>query len=96
MEQKLLDGNFYPISLYRSLEHLASNADNIKKSLAHIAKYIGNKKIEVSKFNNIKNFKDISKAAWKLISFIYNSRWDSLIADNYKNNLRQKIAFKFI
>ena len=63
MEPELWDSNFYPISLYGSLEHLASNANNIKKSLAHMAKYIENKKIEMSKSNNIKDFKSISKAA---------------------------------
>jgi len=63
MELELWNSNFYPISLYRSLEHLASNANNIKKSLAYMAKYIENKKIEMSKSNNIKDFKSISKAA---------------------------------
>ena len=60
-----------------------------------MAKYIKNKKIETSKSNDIKNFEGISKAAQKLIFSIYNSRWDFLIANNYKNSLRQKIAYKF-
>ena len=38
-----------------------------------MVKYIENKKIETSKSNDIKNFKDIGKAAWELISSIYNS-----------------------
>ena len=61
-----------------------------------MAKYIGNKKIEVFKSNNIKNFESINKAAWKLISSIYNSGWNSLITNNHKNSFRQKIiTFKF-
>ena len=66
MKPELWDGNFHPVSLHRSLEHLISDTNNIK-SLACMAKYIGNKKIEISKFNNIKDFEGIGKAAWKLI-----------------------------
>ena len=51
----------------------------------------------MSKFNNIKDFKNIDKAAWKLISSIYNSGWNSLIANDYKRSFRQKIIIsKFI
>ena len=60
-----------------------------------IAKYIQNKKIDISKSNDIKDLEGISKATWKLISFIYNSGWNLLIADDYKNSLRQRIASKF-
>ena len=42
IEFKLWDGNFHPISLYRSLEHLTSDVENIKKSMAHITIYIKN------------------------------------------------------
>jgi len=42
-----------------------------------------------------RTFEGIGKAAWELISSIYNSRWNSLIADNHKNSFRQKIAYKF-
>ena len=95
IKPKLWHGNFYPISLYKSLEHLISDAKNIKKSMACIAIYIKNKKIEAFKSNNIKDFKDISKVAWKLISSIYESKWNLLIADNHKNNFRQKVTYKF-
>jgi len=65
------------------LEHLPSNSDSIKKSLTYIAKYIENKKIDLSKSNNIKDLKDIGKAVWKFVSAIYKSEWDSLVADSY-------------
>ena len=55
------------------MEYLASDAKSIKKSMAHMAIYIKNKKIKMSKSNDIKDFKDISKAAWDFISFIYES-----------------------
>ena len=61
--------------------------------MAYITIYIKNKKIKTS--NNIKDFKDIGKVAWKLISFIYKSKWNSLITDNYKNSFRQKVTYKF-
>ena len=49
----------------------------------------------MAKANNIKDLDCIDKVAWELISFIYNSGWDSLIADNHNNSFRQKVAFKF-
>ena len=39
---------------------------------------------------------DISEAAWELISSIYNSGWDLLIADDHKTSFRQKVVSKFI
>ena len=63
MEPKLWDSNFHPVLLYRLLKHLTSNAKNIKKSLACMTIYIKHKKIETSKSNDIKNFKDIDKVA---------------------------------
>ena len=95
MEPKLWDSNFHPVLLYRLLKHLTSNAENIKKSLACMTIYIKHKKIETSKSNDIKNFKDIDKVAWELISSIYKSEWDLLITDNHKNSFRQKVVYKF-
>jgi len=60
-----------------------------------MATYIKNKKIETSKSNDIKNFEGIGKVAWDLISFIYEARWDSLIANNHRNSFRQKVSYKF-
>jgi len=57
--------------------------------------YIKNKKIETSKSNDIKNFEGIGKAAWELISSIYEAGWDFLVTDNHKNTFRQKVSYKF-
>ena len=46
-EPDLWDGNFRPISLHGSLEHLPSDSKNIKVLLNHLAQYIENKKIDV-------------------------------------------------
>lgn len=43
-EPDLWNGNFHPVLLHRSLEHFASDADSIKKSMTHMAIYIKNKK----------------------------------------------------
>ena len=55
------------------MEHLSSNSKSIKESLICLAKYIENKKIDSSKFNNIEEFKGFGEAAWRFISTIYNS-----------------------
>ena len=94
-EPELWDSNFHPVLLHGSLEHLTSDAKNIKKSMGRMAIYIKNKKIETSKSNDIKDFEGIGRPAWELISSIYEARWDSLIADNHKNTFRQKVSHKF-
>jgi len=59
------------------------------------AKYISNKQIYPAKSNNIEDFKGIGEAIWNLISSVYQSKWDSLIANKNSNTLRQKISLKF-
>jgi len=88
MEPELWDGNFHPVSLHSSIEHLFSNSKNIKESLNQLAKYIGNKSIDMNKANDIKDLKGIGKVAWNLVASIYSSEWDSLYANN------KKISFK--
>ena len=73
-EPELWNSNFHYISLYGFLEHLPSNANSIKNSLICITKDIKNKKIDLSKSNNIKDLEDIGKTAWKFVSAIYKSR----------------------
>ena len=41
---EIWSGNFHLVSLYGSIEHLASDVKNIKDSLKFITKYITNKK----------------------------------------------------
>ena len=71
IEPKLWNGSFYSISLHSFIEHLASDFKNIKESLNYIAKYISNKQIDPKKSNDVENLKDVSKAIWNLISFVY-------------------------
>ena len=74
MEPKLWDGNFHPISLHSSIEYFSSNSKNIKKSLNHLAKYIGNKSIDMNKANDIEDLKSIGEVVWNLVASIYSSR----------------------
>jgi len=71
MESELWNKSFYPISLYRSLKYLVSDAKNIKDSLNSVARYISNKKIDPKCSNNIQDFKSIGEAVWNLISTVY-------------------------
>ena len=70
-EPDLWDGNFYPILLHSSMEHLASDAKSIKDSLNFIAKYISNKQVNSSKSNDIEDFHSMGKVIWNFISSIY-------------------------
>jgi len=94
-EPNLWDGNFYPISLHGSMEHLMSDSKSIKDSLNFIAKYISNKQVDSSKFNDIEDFHGISEEIWNFISSVYQANWDSLNTDKNSNTLRQKILAKF-
>ena len=65
------NSNFWAISLYGFMEHLASNIKNIKESLGRMQKYILSKTIESNKANNIKDLEDVGKVAWRFISSLY-------------------------
>ena len=93
-EPELQDGNFHPVLLHGSIEHLSSDSKNIKEFLNRLAKYIGNKSIDTNKANNIEDLKSIGEAVWNLVVSIYSLGWDYLYADNNKNSFRQKVSFK--
>ena len=94
-DPEIWNGGFHPISLHSSIEHIVSDAKNIKDSLKFMAKYIANKQIEPSKANNLMDFVGIGDAVWNFISSVYESNWDALHTNNKSNTLRRKIAAKF-
>ena len=63
LNSEFWDGNFHTILLHGSMEYLASDMKNIKKSLRRMQKFIFNKTIEGDKANDIKDLKGVSKAA---------------------------------
>ena len=94
LDPKFWDSNFHAISLYRFIEHLASDIKNIKDSLIRMCKYILGKAIEDNKANSIKDLEGINKATWEFISSLYEVCWDSLIVNNSKILFRNKIKSK--
>ena len=55
------DGEFHAVSLYRSMEHLASDVKNIKESLCRMENYIKDKSIN-SNPNDVKDLNSMGKA----------------------------------
>ena len=53
------------------MEHLVSNAKSIKDSLVFMAKYMGNKQLDLTRSNKIEDFKGIGEAIWSFISSVY-------------------------
>ena len=61
---ELWDGKFRVVSLYGSMEYIASDVKNIKESLYRMQKYILDKAIDGDKANNVKDLEGIRKGAW--------------------------------
>jgi len=59
MNQNSWDGNFCPISLHESMEHLLLDIKNIKTSLCWLTKYILNKSVKRGKVNNFDDIKGV-------------------------------------
>jgi len=89
------DSEFRTVSLYKSIEHLASDIKNIKESLQRMQRYILDKAIDSNKANDIKNLKEVDKVAWGFISAFYDSHWDNLIVDGTNRLFRNNIKSKF-
>jgi len=95
MEPNLWSGNFHPISLYGSIEQIASDTKNIKDLLNFMARYILNKKVNPKTANDFKDFEGMGDVVWNFISSVYQSSWNSLYTDNKTIILREKISAKF-
>ena len=95
MEPELWNSNFHPISLHRSIDHIALDIKNIKNTLNFMARYISNKQVNSSKSNDLEDFNSIDEAIWNFISSVYQANWDSLYADKQSNLLKRKIVAKF-
>jgi len=94
-EPELWSGSFHPISLHGSIEHFASDANNIKVTLNFLSKYIQGKQVDNNKANDLADFDGMGDAIWNFISSVYGSKWDSLFTDHKTNTLRNKISAKF-
>jgi len=63
LEPESWNSDFHAISLYRSIEHLASDIKNIKNSLSRMCKYILGKTIDGDKANKVQDLKGVGKVA---------------------------------
>ena len=95
VEPELWSGSFHPISLHGSIEHVASDFQNIKVTLNFLAKYIQNKQVNDNAINDFSDFNGMGDAIWNFISSVYGAKWDGLHTDNKLNTLRAKISSKF-
>jgi len=94
-ELDLWSGNFHLISLHSSIEQIASDIKSIKDSLNFMARYISNKKVNLSKANDLSDFDNIGNSIWNFFSLVYQANWDSFYTDNKATTLRAKISSKF-
>ena len=83
------------VSLYKSIEYLVSDTQNIKKSLIRMQRYILCKSIDNNKANKVKDLEDIGKAMWEFIFTIYEAHWDNLFVNDNKTTFRNKVKSKF-
>ena len=60
-----------------------------------MARYISNKKVNLSKTNNLSDFDSIGDSIWNFISSVYQANWDSFYTNNKVMTLRVKILSKF-
>ena len=89
LDPELWNSNFRAILLHKSIEYLALDIKNIKKSLNRMQKYI------LGKANNIKDLKEVSKVAWRFITSLYESYWDNLTVDSTNMFFRNMVKSKF-
>jgi len=91
----LWDGSFSSISLFGTIEALEGDAKNIACSLQRIATFIKQRPLGDSDGRDFPQISDFGMAAWDLISAIYNSGWDKLVADDNSRTFRQCVASQF-
>jgi len=81
-DPQLWDINFNSISLFGTDEFLAGDAKDIVCSLRRIATFIQQRPLGDKSSQDIPQISEFGFIAWDLISSIYSSGWDKLIADN--------------
>ena len=94
LDSKSWDSNFHAVSLHGFMEHLASDALNVKESLIRMKKYISGKSIDSTKANEVKDLRSMGEALWEFINVVYKSQWDSFFVEN-NTTFRSKVKVKF-
>ena len=68
------DSNFHVVSLHSFMEHLASDALNVKEFLIRMKKYISGKSIDSVKANEVQDLIGMGKALCEFINVVYESQ----------------------
>jgi len=76
------DGAHHALSIFRTDETSEIDAINMAQSISRIINYI--KSSPVDKKSPAKEFEQVTKGFWNLITAIYSSRWDLLPVENGK------------
>ena len=77
------DGAHHTLSIFRIDETSEIDAINMAQSISRIIDYIKNNLVD--KKSPAREFKQVTKGFWNLISAIYSSRWDLLPVEDGKN-----------
>jgi len=77
------DGAHHALSIFRTDETSEIDAINMAQSISRIIDYIKNNLID--KKLPAREFEQVTKGFWNLISAIYSSRWDLLSVEDGKN-----------
>jgi len=91
----LWDSTFSLISLFGTVKVLEGDDKNIACSLQRIATFIKQRPLGDRDSLDIPQISDFRFVGWDLISAIYNSRWDKLMADDNSRTFYQCVASQF-
>ena len=82
VDPNLWDSIFALISIFRVDQYISDNTQNITCFLLQIAQFIKQQSLGDKTVEDILLIFKFEAVAWQLISAIYESGWDKLIADN--------------
>jgi len=82
VDPNLWDSIFVLISIFRVDQYISGNTQNITCFLLQIAQFIKQQSLGDKTVEDILLIFKFGAVAWQLISAIYESGWDKLIADN--------------
>jgi len=95
VDPMLWDGNFSSIFLFGTVKVLEGDAKNIACSLQRITTFIKQRSLGEKDSLDIPQISNFGFAAWDLISAIYNSEWNKLMADNNSRTFQQCVTSQF-
>ena len=95
VDLQLWDSDFCPISLFEINKYLENNVKNIIYSFLRMAVFIKQYSLENKTSKDISWISEFGFAAWKFFSFIYESSWNKLIANEENKTFRQHISLQF-